>query len=283
MKRILIILLFCNITIFAQDDLLQLLDDDANYKISSTFKDVKIVNGQSVELVNQGDLLFLIQHRFGPLNSGGYNLYGLDNSQVRFALDYGVNDWASVGLGRSSFLKTIDANSKIKLVSQSKGEKAFPVSIVWYSSVFFKQATSEDMKLESFELTDQMSYAHQLLIAQKINSNLSVQLSPTVVHKNVVIVGEDHDLLSVGLGARHKLSSRISFNAEYFLQLNESNTINPLSVGLDIETGGHVFQLHLSNSAAMFERALIHETNGNWLKGDIYFGFNISRVFTLKK
>lgn len=283
MKRILIILLFCNITIFAQDDLLQLLDDDANYKISSTFKDVKIVNGQSVELVNQGDLLFLIQHRFGPLNSGGYNLYGLDNSQVRFALDYGVNDWASVGLGRSSFLKTIDANSKIKLVSQSKGEKAFPVSIVWYSSVFFKQATSEDMKLESFELTDLMSYAHQLLIAQKINSNLSVQLSPTVVHKNVVIVGEDHDLLSVGLGARHKLSSRISFNAEYFLQLNESNTINPLSVGLDIETGGHVFQLHLSNSAAMFERALIHETNGNWLKGDIYFGFNISRVFTLKK
>ncbi len=283
MKRILIILLFCNITIFAQDDLLQLLDDDANYKISSTFKDVKIVNGQSVELVNQGDLLFLIQHRFGPLNSGGYNLYGLDNSQVRFALDYGVNDWASVGLGRSSFLKTIDANSKIKLVSQSKGEKAFPVSIVWYSSVFFKQATSEDMKLESFELTDLMSYAHQLLIAQKINSNLSVQLSPTVVHKNVVIVGEDHDLLSVGLGARHKFSSRISFNAEYFLQLNESNTINPLSVGLDIETGGHVFQLHLSNSAAMFERALIHETNGNWLKGDIYFGFNISRVFTLKK
>ena len=283
MKRILIILLFCNTAIFAQDDLLQLLGDDANYKISSTFKDVKIVNGQSVELVNQGDLLFLIQHRFGPLNSGGYNLYGLDNSQVRFGLDYGVNDWASVGLGRSSFLKTIDANSKIKLVSQSKGEKAFPVSIVWYSSVFLKQATREDMKLESFEFVDQMSYAHQLLIAQKINSNLSIQLSPTVVHKNVVVEGEDHDLLSVGLGVRHKLSSRISLNAEYFLQLNESNTINPLSVGLDIETGGHVFQLHLSNSAAMFERALIHETNGNWLKGDIYFGFNISRVFTLKK
>jgi len=283
MKRILLILLFCNTTIFAQDDLLQLLGDDSNYKISSIFKGVKIVNGQSVELVSKGDLLFLIQHRFGTLNSGGYNLYGLDNSQVRFGLDYGVNDWASVGLGRSSFLKTIDANSKIKLVSQSKGEDAFPFSLVWYSSVFFKQSIWEDMQKESYLMSDQMSYAHQLLIALKMNSNLSVQLSPTLVHKNVVVEGEVHDLLSVSLGARHKLTSRISVNAEYFLQLNKAESINPLSVGVDIETGGHVFQLHLSNSAAMFERAFIHETNGNWLEGDIYFGFNISRVFTLEK
>jgi len=283
MKRILLILLFCQATVFAQDDLLQLLGDDSNYKISSTFKGVKIVNGQSVELVSKGDLLFLIQHRFGPLNSGAYNLYGLDNSQVRFGLDYGVNDWVSVGLGRSSFLKTIDANTKIKLVGQSKGEEAFPFSLVWYSSVFFKQAIWEDMQAESYVMSDQMSYAHQFLVARKMNSNLSVQLSPTVVHKNVVTEGNAHDLFSVGLGARHKLTSRISVNAECFLQLNEDKNINPLSVGVDIETGGHVFQLHLSNSAAMFERAFIHETNGSWLDGDIYFGFNISRVFTLAK
>ncbi len=106
----------------------------SNFKISSTFKGVKIVNSQSVELVNKGDLLFLIQHRFGTLNSGAYNLYGLDNAQVRFGLDYGVNDWSSFGLGRSSFLKTIDANAKLKLVSQSKGKGFFPFSIVW---VFF--------------------------------------------------------------------------------------------------------------------------------------------------
>ena len=283
MKRILLILLFCQFTVFAQDDLLQLLGDDANYKISSTFKGVKIVNGQSVELVSKGDLLFLIQHRFGTLNSGGYNLYGLDNSQVRFGLDYGVNDWVSIGLGRSSFLKTIDANSKIKLVSQSKGEDAFPFSLVWYSSVFFKQSIWVVMQKESYFMTDQMSYAHQVLIARKMNSNLSIQLSPTLIHKNIVIEGDLHNLLSVGLGARYKLISRVSVNAEYFLQFNEGTTINPLSVGVDIETGGHIFQLHLSNSAAMFERAFIHETNGNWLEGDIYFGFNISRVFTLNK
>jgi len=283
MKRILLILFFFPVIIFAQDDLMQLLNDDSNYKISSTFKAVKIVNSQSVELVSKGDLLFLIQHRFGTLNSGAYNLYGLDNAQVRFGLDYGVNDWSSIGLGRSSFLKTIDANAKIKLVSQSKGKDFFPFSIVWYSSAFFKQAIWKDMQTKDYLLSDQMSYVHQVLVARKITSDLSLQLSPTIVHKNIVNQAKAHDLLSVGLGVRHKLTSRISVNAEYFLQLNEAENINPLSIGVDIETGGHVFQLHLSNSAAMFERAFIHETNGNWLEGDIYFGFNISRVFTLAK
>jgi len=283
MKRILLILLFLPVIVFAQDDLMQLLNDDSKYKISSTFKAVKIVNSQSVELVNKGDLLFLIQHRFGTLNSGAYNLYGLDNAQVRFGLDYGVNDWSSVGLGRSSFLKTIDANAKIKLVSQSKGEKSFPFSIVWYSSAFFKQAIWKDIQADDYLFSDQMSYAYQLLVAHKITSALSVQLSPTLVHKNIVNQANTHDLMSVGLGARHKVSSRISLNAEYFLQLDKENSVNPFSLGVDIETGGHVFQLHLSNSAAMFERAFIHETNGEWSNGDIYFGFNISRVFTLKK
>ena len=281
MKRILLILLFSPVIIFAQDDLMQLLNNDSNYKISSTFKGVKIVNSQSVELVSKGDLLFLIQHRFGTLNSGAYNLYGLDNAQVRFGFDYGVNDWSSIGLGRSSFLKTVDANAKIKLVSQSKGENFFPFSIVWYSSAFFKQAIWKDMKADDYLFSDQMSYAYQVLVARKITSALSVQLSPTLVHNNIVNQDEAHDLLSVGLGARHKLTSRISLNAEYFLQLKKENCINPLSLGIDIETGGHVFQLHLSNSAAMFERAFIHENNGEWSNGDIYFGFNISRVFTL--
>ena len=275
--------LFFPVIIFAQDDLMQLINDDSNYKISSTFKGVKIVNSQSVELVSKGDLLFLIQHRFGTLNSGAYNLYGLDNAHVRFGLDYGLNDWSSVGLGRSSFLKVIDGNAKIKLVRQSKGKEFFPFSIVWYSSAFFNQAIWKDMQAVDYLFSDQMSYVHQLLVARKINSALSIQLSPTFVHKNIVSKANANDLLSVGLGARHKLTSRISLNVEYFIQLDNHKSVNPFSLGFDIETGGHVFQLHLSNSAAMFERAFIHETNGEWSNGDIYFGFNISRVFTLKK
>ena len=281
--RILLILLFSPLIIFAQDDLMLLLNDDSNYKTNYTFKGVKIVNSQSVELVGKGDLLFLIQHRFGTLNSGAYNLYGFDNAQVRFGLDYGVNDWSSVGLGRSSYLKTIDASAKIKFVSQSKGGKSFPFSIVWYSSSFFKQAIWKDMQSEGFLFSDQMSFVHQILVARKITSDLSVQLSPTLVHKNIINQGKKHDLISVGLGMRYKLTSRISFNSEYFIQSDGDDSVNPLSFGFDIETGGHVFQLHLSNSAAMFERAFIHETDGDWSNGDIYFGFNISRVFTIKK
>jgi hypothetical protein len=198
-------------------------------------------------------------------------------------LDYGVNDWSSVGMGRSSYLKTIDVNAKIKFVSQSKGGNFFPFSIVWYSSAFFKQAIWKEMQAEGYLFSDQMSYVHQMLVARKITSDLSVQLSPSLVHKNIVNQAEKHDFMSVGLGIRHKLTSRISLNAEYFLQFDKQNSVNPLSLGVDIETGGHVFQLHLSNSAAMFERAFIHETIGKWSNGDIYFGFNISRVFTLKK
>ena len=283
MKRILIIILVIsfNFNLFSQDDLFKLLDEKKDYKITSTFKTIKIVNGQSVEIVDHGDLLFLVQHRFGTLNSGAYNLFGLDNSQVRFGLDYGLNNWCSFGLGRSSFLKTIDGNAKVRLFNQKKGGKNFPLSLVWYSSVFLKQVLPGDNTVKY--VSDQLSYVHQILLSHKFNNSFSLQLSPSWVHKNIVAVNEDHDLYSLGVGFRYKLVQRISINSEYFYQLNKYSNINSLSLGCDIETGGHVFQLHITNSPAMFERAFIHENNDSFLDGDIYFGFNISRVFTIKR
>ena len=283
MKRILIIILVIsfNFNLFSQDDLFKLLDEKRDYKITSTFKTIKIVNGQSVEIVDHGDLLFLVQHRFGTLNSGAYNLFGLDNSQVRFGLDYGLNNWCSFGLGRSSFLKTIDGNAKVRLFNQKKGGKNFPLSLVWYSSVFLKQVLPGDNTVKY--VSDQLSYVHQILLSHKFNNSISLQLSPSWVHKNIVAINEDHDLYSLGVGFRYKLIQRISINSEYFYQLNKYSNINSLSLGCDIETGGHVFQLHITNSPAMFERAFIHENNDSFLDGDIYFGFNISRVFTIKR
>ena len=283
MKRILIIILVIsfNFNLYSQDDLFKLLDEKRDYKIASTFKTIKIVNGQSVEIVDHGDLLFLVQHRFGTLNSGAYNLFGLDNSQVRFGLDYGLNNWCSFGLGRSSFLKTIDGNAKVRLFNQKKGGKNFPLSLVWYSSVFLKQVLPGDNTVKY--VSDQLSYVHQILLSHKFNNSISLQLSPSWVHKNIVAINEDHDLYSLGVGFRYKLVQRISINSEYFYQLNKYSNINSLSLGCDIETGGHVFQLHITNSPAMFERAFIHENNDSFLDGDIYFGFNISRVFTIKR
>jgi hypothetical protein len=256
-------------------------DDDLIY-VSYLFKGTKVVSGQSVELPAKGVLQFNIQHRFGTLNSGLYNLYGLDFSQVRLSFDYGIKDWLAVGIGRSSSLKTIDGNSKIRIKRQVKD--GFPFTLVANSAVYLKQWQYTKVEKEDFLLTNQLSYVNQILIARKINRNLTLQLSPTIVHYNLVeIKDEANDKYAIGFGGRKKLTKRISVNTEYFYQLNDKRNNNVLSLGFDIETGGHVFQLHLSNSPAMIDPEFIAQTTGEWLNGDIYFGFNISRVFTLSK
>ena len=284
MKKLMIFtLLVSSFFANAQDNLLNMLaGDDEPIYVSYLFKGTKVVNGQSVELPAKGVLQFNIQHRFGTLNSGLYNLYGLDFSQVRLSFDYGIKDWLAVSIGRSSSLKTIDANSKIKLRRQVKN--GFPFTIVANSAVYLKQWQYAEAQKEGFLLTNQLSYANQLLLARKINRDLTLQLAPTMVHYNLVeIKDESNDKYAIGFGGRQKLTKRISVNAEYFYQLNDKRNNNVLSLGFDIQTGGHVFQLHLSNSPAMIDPEFITQTTGEWLKGDIYFGFNISRVFTLNK
>ena len=282
-NTIILIIFFCSFSVKAQDNLLNLLSQDNEpIYISYLFKGTKVVNGQSVELPSKGVLEFTIQHRFGTLNSGFYNLYGLDNSQVRLGFDYGIKDFLAVGLGRSSTTKTIDANSKLRIKRQIKD--GFPVTIVANFAAYVKQWQYTDYQLDNFLFTNQLSFAHQLLIARKISRDLTFQISPTLIHYNLVeTLDEPNDKYSIGLGGRYKIAKRISVNAEYFHQLNDKINNNVLSFGFDIETGGHVFQLHLSNSSAMIVPAFITKNTGNWLDGDIYFGFNISRVFTLNK
>ena len=283
--KLILIFIFCySYVCFSQNDLLSLIDNNTTEYSNYIFKGTKVVNSESVEMPNNGVLQFMIQHRFGTLNSGFYNFYGLDNSQVRMSLAYGINDRLSIGIGRSSSLKAIDSNLKYQLFRQSKGNKTFPLTICLNSSIVFKQYFKSTSENSSFLLSDQFSYSHQLLIARKINRKFSIQLSPTLVHYNLLSIDQfNNDLYSIGYGLRYKLSNRISVNLESFSQFNSQNKINPISIGFDVETGGHVFQFHLSNSAFMINRAFIHETYDLWSEGSIYFGFNISRVFTIKE
>ena len=284
MRRIVFIVsLFCVFLSHAQNDLLNMLAvNEEPIPVTFLFKGTKVVNGQSVELPAKGVLQFNIQHRFGTLNSGLYNLYGLDFSQVRISFDYGIKDWLGVSIGRSSSVKIIDANSKIRVKRQIKD--GFPFTVLINSAAYLKQWQYAQGQKEDFVFSDQLSYTNQILIARKINRNLTLQLSPTIVHYNLVeIKNEPHDKYALGIGGRQKLTKRISLNSEYFFQLNDKRNNNVLSLGFDIETGGHVFQLHLSNSPAMIDPEFITKTTGEWLKGSIYFGFNISRVFTLHK
>jgi hypothetical protein len=238
--------------------------------------------------MSAGQLDFRISHRFGTLNSGAYELFGLDKSNVHFGLEYGILNWLMVGVGRGTYEKTFDGFTKFSILRQSGGAKVIPVSLSLFTSLALKSAKWTDLTRTNY-FSSRLSYTCQLLIARKISQGFSFQLSPSYVHRNLVGTELDpNDLWAIGAGGRMKLTKRISLNAEYYYLLNADNTYmsqpvyNPLSLGFDIETGGHVFQLLFTNSLAMIEKGFIGETTGRWAHGDIHFGFNISRVFTLK-
>ena len=283
MRYLIILALFCSPIVKAQDDLFSLLEvEDTPQEVTATFKGTRIINGQSVELPAKGNLQFLIEHRFGTINSGAYELWGLDQAQMRMSFDYGLTNTTAIGLARNSFQKTFEASIKSRLVRQ-KMNGGSPISITSYNAVFansIRWANPERANLFSSRL----SYAHQIMIARKFNSSLSLQLTPSLIHRNLVDKkDENNDCVALGIGGRYKLTKRVSLNTEYFYQFKRLNELfeNSLSIGFDIETGGHVFQLHVTNSQGMFERAFIGETTGKWSAGDLYFGFNISRVFGL--
>jgi hypothetical protein len=277
--------------IFAQDDLMNMINQDPAKDINyttATFKSTRIMNGHSIERMLPGQLDVRISHRFGTLNSGGYNFWGLDQSNIHLGLEYGILKWLMVGVGRSEFEKTYDGFAKFSILRQSSGAKLMPVSISLFSSAAFNSLKWTDPSKPNY-FSSRLSYVGQILIARKISEGLSLQLTPSYVHRNLVPTELDpNDLFALGAGGRLKLTKRISLNAEYYYVANPKQNMstqiyNPLSLGFDIETGGHVFQLFFTNSLGMTEKQFIGATTGQWKKGDVHFGFNISRVFTLKK
>jgi hypothetical protein len=286
-----ILILIMSVSMSAQDDLMDLLNEnnkDETIFTTATFKSTRIMNGHSIERMPPGQLDFRISHRFGTLNSGAYEFFGLDQSNIHFGLEYGITDWIMVGVGRGSFEKTFDGFAKFSILRQSSGGKIMPVSVSFFSSMAVETVKWTDPERTNY-FSSRLSYSSQLLIARKINQTFSFQLTPSYVHRNLVPSELDpNDLWAIGVGGRIKLTKRISLNAEYYYVINANNkymsqpVYNPLSVGFDIETGGHVFQLIFTNSLSMIEKGFIGETAGQWIHGDVHFGFNISRVFTLK-
>lgn len=298
MKKLAIFLLFfgCYATkVLAQDDLMSLIEDDKDKKkefTTATFKTTRLINGHSIENVAAGVLDLKISHRFGFINRGSYELFGLDQATMRIGLDYGLNDRLMVGIGRSTFQKQYDAFYKFKLLRQASGGKgSSPVSVSAMSSIMLNTLKWSDPTRKNY-YSSRLAFAHQLLVARKFSESVSLQLMPSYVHYNLVpTYTEPNDIFALGAGGRVKLSKRVSLNAEYYHVLplapegysyRLNGTKNSLAIGFDIETGGHVFQLHFTNSTGMTEKTFITETVGDFFKGDIHFGFNISRVFTIR-
>lgn len=301
MKQLFLTLAVCCFAIVklqAQDDLMKMLEDESKKDkkkdyATATFKTSRLINGHSIENAAAGVLDLKISHRFGMVNKGAYELFGLDQATMRIGLDYGISNRLMIGAGRSTYQKQYDAFGKFKILRQSSGGRgSSPVSISAMSSVMLKTLKWDDPKRRNY-YTSRLAFAHQLLIARKFSEGISLQLMPSFVHYNIAqAVTDPNDIFALGAGGRFKLNKRLSFNIEYYHILPITpvagenyrlpGTYNSLAVGFDIETGGHVFQLHFTNSTGMTERTFITETVGDFFKGDIHFGFNVSRVFTIK-
>ncbi|UZO81548.1 DUF5777 family beta-barrel protein [Aquimarina sp. ERC-38] len=289
-----VLFLFSTTTMSGQDDLLDILNEQekpaTDYTIA-TFKSTRLVSGHSVETNAKGVLQFLIGHRFGRINDGWRNLFGLDNAIIRLGFDYGITDRINIGIGRSSFEKVYDATFKWKFLRQQSGATTFPITATLVSSIYASSTEWSEPDRENF-FSSRLSYHHSLLLARKFGNLLSLQLMPTVVHRNLVPVEQDDNtIFALGAGTSVRLTGSLRLNLEYYYVLPDqvTSTIggetvkNSFSIGVDLETGGHVFQLHLTNSRGMTERYLVGETTGDWFDGDIHFGFNVSRVFTVRK
>jgi len=297
MKKLLLIVaaifLLLSHKMYSQDeDLLNLLDSvspkETQYTIA-TFKSTRVIDGQSIERMQKKQLDFRISHRFGRINQGISEFFGLDQSSICLSLEYGITNWLMVGLGRTTDEKTVNGFIKLSLFRQKSGENSFPVSISYYANTSIMTKVWDDPARTNY-FSSRFAYVNQVLVARKFNEKISLQIAPVWVHKNLVqTVLDNNDVFAVGLGGRYKLTKRISFNTEYYPVIRpiwnykDPNHSNTLSFGFDLETGGHVFQLFFTNSPGMIEKKFITETSGKWLKGDVIFGFNISRVFSFKK
>jgi hypothetical protein len=260
-------------------------------RTQATFKSTRLINGHTVETTQGGVLDLKISHRFGAFDDGFYNMFGLDEASIRIGMDYGLTNRLTVGGGRSSFEKQYDGFLKYRLFWQSEGKKNIPVSVTLFASLMYATDTvamKNEKKIDTRTTSvDKFSYAYQVLIARKFNSNFSLQLMPSLIHENLVDSGKHpNDIWAIGAGARFKLTQRSGITVEYYCPLPDHKspgTFYTLSIGYEVETGGHVFQVHLSNSTGMTEKAFIAENDERWKKGEIHLGFNISRVFTIRK
>lgn len=275
-------------TIHAQEqDLLKELGADSVQKeyIKNAFKSSRVIHSHSMEFIGKGVLDVRILHRFGTVDNGFKDLFGLDEANMRFGFDYGLGKNLTIGIGRSNVNKELDGFIKYRPVWQSKGPDGFPFSIVLISGLSLRTQEFPEPK-DVYEFKHRLAFYQEIILGRKFSEAFSLQLNPIFLHRNLVPnATDDNNTWALGVGGRIKLTKRTAFVVDYtpILAGRQQGTKDPLAVGFDIETGGHVFQLHFTNATGMNEKAFLTTTTDDFWKGEIRFGFNLSRVFTIKK
>jgi len=264
----------------AQEDLLEGLDPEVDKEVIATWKSLKVVNFETTKLVAPKEFQLIISHRFASVENGIDDLFGMDNAVTRFQFAYGLTEWMHVEASRTGFNKTYQLASKFKLKKQER--EGFPFSIALFTAMDANTELDKSI-FPKLEFVDRLGYTAQFIVARKISKRLSAQLSPTLFHQNFVPFDpQDNMQYAMGLGARYKLTNRWSINADYGYHLNRADGspfVNPLSIGVDLETGGHVFQMHFTNAQPMLTNGFLSQATGDWTEGRFYFGFNLVRVF----
>lgn len=272
---------------YAQD-LLNIIEDKAqNEKIENAFKSHRVINSQSLEMLAPGALDFRILHRFGNVSEGYNQFWGLDQASMRIGFDYGISKSLMLGVGRSTLNKEYDGFAKYRILWQSEGKKAMPISLIIIGGMTINgEKNPFDGTDVSNTLTHRNAYYTQIVIGRKFNSKWTAQIAPIFLHQNVVAnTLTPNNLYALELGGRYKFTNRVAFVWDYTVIFNRfpaKTFSNPLSLGVDIDTGGHVFQIHFTNAIGMNERALLTSENSDWFRGGFKLGFNLSRVFQIK-
>lgn len=277
----------------AQDDLMKALEAEGEAETDlavATFKGTRLINFHTLEVAGKRTLDFRISHRFGEVGTGINNAYGVDGpASIRFALEYSYDGRLMAGIGRTSYQKSFDGFLKYRLLRQTASSNKMPVSVTLVTSMFItaqKDPNADNGGFDKYDpFTNRMSFAHQVIVGRKFSSAISAQIAPVMVHYNMVEEFTDkNDMFFITAAGRIKVSNRVALTAEYGLALNEytqEDYYDPLSFGIDIETGGHVFQMNITNAFGLTENQFLPYTDSSWGDEGWRFGFNISRVFTL--
>ena len=267
-----------------------LSDDGEKDFVLATFKTTRLVNQHTIETVGPRTLDFRISHRFGPVNSASYNLWGLDGpANIRLSLEYSYDGRFMFGVGRSSHEKMFDGFLKYKLLRQTT-DNSMPVSLTLFAGGYYTGLKDNNAEVNGYDkyeyTTSRLSYCFEAMVGRKITSGFSLQIAPWLVHYNLVDnINDKNDAYGVAVLFRLKFTKRAAITGEYGYRINDYSPdvkyYDTMSIGYELETGGHVFQIHFTNSFGLIESQFFPHTDSQWNNMGIRLGFNISRVFTI--
>lgn len=275
------------------DSLMRNISSDQEPEVvAASFKSSRLILSQTTTMVKKYDLDFKVIHRFGDIggtDGGSKTLYGFDNSSdIYIGFEYGISDRFNISFGRSKYEQLLDLQLKYALLQQ-KVKGGSPLSVSALIKTGFTPYKVNTTVFDSYG--NRFSHFVQAIISRKFSPDLSLQVTPGFLFRNVVLgVGDEKTMFSTGIAGRYKFTKRFGVVADYYLinsdyRKNNTNTnfYNPLGLGIEIETGGHVFTMNFANSKAIVENNFLPGSTSSWTKGQYRFGFTISRMFTLYK